>query len=114
MTYFKDALERDASRYNSLLPMGVISLIKEDTGQAAEYFKRAYKLSPNSAALWNDLGMYMYQKKKIISAYSCLKRAIFLDPFRWDIHANMAIVLMNNKKYLAAHIHLRSALNIQK
>lgn len=114
MTYFKDALERDAHRYNSLLPMAVLSLLKEDITQASEYFKKAYKISPNSAALWNDLGMFMYQKKKVIAAYSCLKRAIFLDPFRWDIHANMAIVLMNNSKYLAAHVHLRSAISIQK
>ena len=41
----------------------------------------------------------MFAKKKEIVAYCCLKRALFLDPFRWDIHANLGILLMKIKKY---------------
>jgi len=40
----------------------------------------------------------MADKKKIIAAYSCFKRALFLDPFRWDIHANLGLLFMKYKK----------------
>ena len=41
----------------------------------------------------------MSEKKKNIAAYSCFKRALFLDPFRWDIHANLGLLFMKHKKY---------------
>jgi len=41
----------------------------------------------------------MFQKKKTIAAYSCFKRALLLDPFRWDIHTNLGLLFMNHKKY---------------
>lgn len=65
-----------------------------------EYYKKAHKISPNSAALWNNIAIHMFDKKKVIAAYSCLKRALFLDPFRWDIHANLGLLFMKHKKYI--------------
>lgn len=41
----------------------------------------------------------MLQKNKEIVAYCCLKKALFLDPFRWDIHANLGLILIKIKKY---------------
>jgi len=40
----------------------------------------------------------MKQKNKLVAAYSCFKRALFLDPFKWDIHANLALLFMEKKK----------------
>jgi hypothetical protein len=40
----------------------------------------------------------MSEKKKNIAAYSCFKRALFLDPFRWDIHANLGLLFLRHKK----------------
>ena len=56
----------------------------------------------------------MIQKNKLVAAYSCFKRALFLDPFRWDIHANIALTFIRKGKYLPAEIHIRSALGINR
>lgn len=86
-----------------------------------DFYKKAHKISPNSAVLWNNIAIHMFEKKKVIAAYSCLKRALFLDPFRWDIHANLGILFMKHKKYrfypfrfLEAEIHFKSAVKIKK
>lgn len=79
--------------------MGAITLDRGDIEEALDIFKRAYKTSSNSAALWNNIGIAMNQKNKYVVAYCCFKRALFLDPFRWDIHANISLIFMNKKKY---------------
>ena len=56
----------------------------------------------------------MIQKNKLVAAYSCFKRALFLDPFRWDIHANISLTFIRKGKYLPAEIHIRSALGINR
>jgi Bardet-Biedl syndrome 4 protein len=63
-----------------------------------EAFKKAHKSSSNSAALWSNIGIAMVQKNKLVAAYCCLKRALFLDPFRWDLHANLALIFMRKGK----------------
>jgi hypothetical protein len=40
----------------------------------------------------------MAKKNKDIAAYCCFKKALFLDPFRYDIHTNLAIILLKVKK----------------
>jgi Bardet-Biedl syndrome 4 protein len=75
-----------------------MSQVQDETDSALEFYKKAHKISPNSAPLWNNLGIHMYEKKKIIAAYSCFKRALFLDPFRWDIHANLGLLFMKHRK----------------
>lgn len=56
----------------------------------------------------------MQAKNKQVAAYCCFKRALFLDPFRWDVHANLALLLMNKHKFLPAQIHLRTAIRLNK
>lgn len=95
---FKLALEADAQKYNSLIGMGAISLERGEVEEALEIFKKAYKTSSNSAVLWNNIGIAMSHKGKMVAAYSCFKRALFLDPFRWDIHANIALIFIKKRK----------------
>ena len=55
----------------------------------------------------------MLNKRKDIVAFCCLKKALFLDPFKWEVHANLAKLFMRKNKYLSAQIHLRSALKLK-
>ena len=77
-------------------------------------YKNAFKITQNSALFWNNLAAIMSKKNKDIAAYCCLKKALFLDPFRYDIHLNLGILLMKYKKYVAAQLHFRSAIKIHK
>ena len=96
--YFRSALERDPANYDALFTLGSIKEEEDEVNEAYEYYSKAYQYSCNSAALWNNIGTNMLNKKKDIVAYCCLKRALFLDPFRWDIHANLARLFMRRKK----------------
>ena len=55
----------------------------------------------------------MMNKSKDIVAYCCFKRSIFLDPFRWDAHTNLAKLLMKKGKYVGAQIHIRTAIKLK-
>jgi Bardet-Biedl syndrome 4 protein len=44
---------------------------------------------PNSAQLWNNIGMCFFGKEKYVAAIACLKRAVYLSPFEWIISFNL-------------------------
>jgi tetratricopeptide (TPR) repeat protein len=96
---YKQALEADAARYVSLVGMGSIGLERGQLDEAMDFFTKAYKTSPNSAVLWNNIGIAMTEKKKFLVAYCCFKRALFLDPFRWNFHTNLALLFIKKCKY---------------
>lgn len=114
LQHFKSSLERSSDNYESIFSIGALKQANEEIEESLEYYTKAYGISPNSAALWNNIAGVMFSKKKEIVAYCCLRRALFLDPFRWDIHANLGILLMKIKKYVGAQIHFRSAIKINK
>ena len=41
----------------------------------------------------------MVKKNKLVTAYCCFKRALFLDAFRWDFHTHIALLFMKKQKY---------------
>jgi tetratricopeptide (TPR) repeat protein len=48
--------------------------------------------TPNSAQLWNNIGMCFFGKDRYVAAVACLKRALYLDPFEWIISYNLGLV----------------------
>jgi Bardet-Biedl syndrome 4 protein len=48
--------------------------------------------TPNSAQLWNNIGMCFFGKHRYIAAIACLKKALYLDPFEWIISYNLGLV----------------------
>ena len=70
--------------------------------------------NPNSAYLWNNLGMYYLSKGKKIFASTCLKRAIYLAPFEWVISFNLGLVYLKNEQYVSSFIHMNTAANLNK
>ena len=51
--------------------------------------------TPNSAQLWNNIGMCFFGKQRFVAAIACLKRALYLDPFEWIISYNLGLVHLN-------------------
>jgi Flp pilus assembly protein TadD len=45
--------------------------------------------TPNSAQLWNNIGMCFFGKGKNVAAVACLKRAVYFTPFEWIISYNL-------------------------
>lgn len=98
--YYKNALTINPHRYDSNFSVAAIEQAQGEIEEALTHLMAASKLSINSGALWNNLGAIMQKKGKNVVAYCCLQRALFLDPFRWDIHTNIGLLLMKEKKYL--------------
>lgn len=47
--------------------------------------------TPNSAQLWNNIGMCFFGKGKNVAAVACLKRAVYFTPFEWIISYNLGM-----------------------
>ena len=63
----------------------------EERLRAAQYRVAAVQ-TPNSAHLWNNIGMCFFGKQRYIAAIACLKKALYLDPFEWIISYNLGLV----------------------
>ena len=48
--------------------------------------------TPNSAQLWNNVGMCFFGKGRHVAAIACLKKALYLDPFEWIVSYNLGLV----------------------
>lgn len=75
-------------------------------------YKAAAGHIPESASLWNNLGMCFFGKKRFVSAVSCLKRANSFAPFDWKILLNLGLVHMATQQYASAFHYLSSAINL--
>ena len=56
--------------------------------------------TPNSAQLWNNIGMCFFGKSppKYVAAVACLKKALYLDPFEWIISYNLGLVHLKKEQ----------------
>jgi Tfp pilus assembly protein PilF len=65
--------------------------------------------TPNSAQLWNNIGMCFFGKGKNVAAVACLKRAVYFTPFEWIISYNLGapacVVCMFGRRKSLARYH---------
>merc|ERR1712048_390265 len=69
--------------------------------------------TPNSAQLWNNIGMCFFGKTKYVAAIACLKRALYLDPFEWIISYNLGLVHLNTGQYASAFHFFSASINLK-
>ena len=63
-----------------------------DMDVALVKYRIAAVATPNSAQLWNNIGMCFFGKQRHIAAIACLKKALYHDPFEWIISYNLGLV----------------------
>jgi tetratricopeptide (TPR) repeat protein len=91
---FTVCLEADPFDFNALLGLGSIMQAKNEIDEAILKYKYAFTVSPNSSFLWNNAGMCFFEKQKLIAAYTCITKSIYLDPFQWKSYANLGLVCL--------------------
>jgi len=69
--------------------------------------------TPNSAQLWNNIGMCFFGKQKYVAAIACLKRALYLDPFEWIVAYNLGLVHLNTAQYASAFHYFSASINLK-
>ena len=114
MKYYNKVLNLDKKYSKSL--MGLESIYQNEGYEEESYnlLANGYLSNPNSAYIWNNLGMWYLSKEKKIFASTCLKRALYLAPFEWIISFNLGLVYLKNEQYVSAFIHMNTAANLNK
>ncbi len=69
--------------------------------------------TPNSAQLWNNVGMCFFGKQKFVAAIASLKKALYLAPFEWIISFNLGLVHLNTGQYASAFHFFSASINLK-
>jgi Bardet-Biedl syndrome 4 protein len=69
--------------------------------------------TPNSAQLWNNIGMCFFGKGKYVASIACLKKGSYLAPFEWIISYNLGVVHLTSEQYASAFQYFSTAINLQ-
>lgn len=106
------AMAFDPACVSAILAAGSIIQNHRDFEVALSKYRIAISKIPESPALWNNIGMCFFGKKKFVAAISCLKRATYLAPFSWQILQNLGLVHLTMQQYASAFHFLSAAMNL--
>ncbi|KAJ8042304.1 Bardet-Biedl syndrome 4 protein [Holothuria leucospilota] len=108
-----NALTYDPCNVKAILAAGSMMQFHGDFDVALTKYRIAASSVPESASLWNNIGMCFFGKKKLVAAISCLKRAAYLAPFDWKVMYNLGLVHLTMSQYASAFHFLSAAINLK-
>lgn len=111
--YFTESMDIDKKYSNSLLGLASIYQYQGEYEEALYQYKIGFTTNSNSPLMWNNLGLCFFAKNKNIAATSCLKKAIYFDPFEWIIAFNLGLVYLSTNQYASAFIYMNAAANLK-
>lgn len=111
--YFNQAMKIDTKYSNALLGIASIYQFQGEFEKALVQYKLSSFTNPNSPLVWNNLGLCFFAKGKNIAATTCLKKAIYFDPFEWIIAFNLGLVYLTLKQYASAFIYMNTSANLK-
>jgi len=111
--FLGNSLTHDPKNPKSILAAGSIIQDHNDMDVALIKYRIAAVATPNSAQLWNNIGMCFFGKQRYVAAIACLKRALYLDPFEWIISYNLGLVHLNTEQYASAFHYLSASINLK-
>jgi len=95
------------------LAAGSIIQDKSDHDAALLKYRIAAVYNPDSAELWNNIGMCFFGKQKYVAAVACLKRALYLDPFQWIAAFNLGLVHLHTEQPASAFHYFQQAVSLK-
>jgi Bardet-Biedl syndrome 4 protein len=111
--YLGNSLTHDPRNPKTILAAGSIIQDHGDMDVALVKYRVAAVQTPNSAQLWNNIGMCFFGKQRYVASVACLKRALYLDPFEWITSYNLGLVHLNTGQYASAFHYFSSAINLK-
>lgn len=106
------ALTFDPTCVAAIMAAGSIMQAHGDYDVALSKYRIAATVIPENAALWNNVGMCFFGKKKFVASVSCLKRGNYLAPFDWQILHNLGLVHLTMQQFASAFHFLSAAANL--
>eukprot|EP00049_Salpingoeca_infusionum_P019543 m.362350 g.362350 ORF g.362350 m.362350 type:complete len:451 (-) comp20387_c0_seq1:248-1600(-) len=110
---FGAALAYDATNCKGILAASSIIQSNEDYDVALVKYRVAAVRTPESAEMWNNIGMAFFGKRKYVAAISCLKRAAYLAPFEWIISFNLGLVHLKVDQPVSAFHFFNTTINLK-
>uniref|UniRef100_A0A7S0X8Q1 Bardet-Biedl syndrome 4 protein n=2 Tax=Mantoniella antarctica TaxID=81844 RepID=A0A7S0X8Q1_9CHLO len=111
--FLGNSLTHDPKNPKTILAAGSIIQDHSDMDVALIKYRIAAVQTPNSAQLWNNIGMCFFGKQRYIASIACLKRALYLDPFEWIISYNLGLVHLNTGQCASAFHFFSSSINLK-
>lgn len=111
--YLGNSLTHDPRNPKTILAAGSIIQDHGDMDVALVKYRVAAVQTPNSAQLWNNIGMCFFGKQRYVASVACLKRALYLDPFEWITSYNLGLVHLNTGQYASAFHFFSAAINLK-
>ncbi|XP_023933137.1 Bardet-Biedl syndrome 4 protein homolog [Lingula anatina] len=108
-----NALTYNPTHTKAILAAGSMMQNHGDFDVGLTKYRIAAQETPESAPLWNNIGMCFFGKKKFVAAISCLKRANYLAPFDWKILYNLGLVHLTMQQYASGFHFLSAAINLR-
>ncbi|KAF5400914.1 Bardet-Biedl syndrome 4 protein [Paragonimus heterotremus] len=108
------ALTFQPNHFSALIAASTILLVHKDPDGALSKYRVAVKTAPESAILWNNIGLTLLEKRRMVAAISCLKRASYLMPLQWRVAANLGFVYLQTGQFISGYHYLNSALQMLK
>ena len=76
--YLGNSLTHDPKNAKTILAAGSIIQDHQDMDVALIKYRVAAVQTPNSAQLWNNIGMCFFGKQRYVAAIACLKKALYV------------------------------------
>mmetsp|Transcript_7584 Transcript_7584/g.14903 ORF Transcript_7584/g.14903 Transcript_7584/m.14903 type:complete len:419 (+) Transcript_7584:263-1519(+) len=111
--FLGNSLTHDPRNPKTILAAGSIIQDHSDVDVALIKYRVAAVQTPNSAQLWNNIGMCFFGKQRFVAAIACLKKALYHDPFEWIISYNLGLVHLNTQQYASAFHYFSSSINLK-
>lgn len=111
--FLQTSLTHDPKNPKTILAAGSIIQDHQDMDVALMKYRVAAVQMPNSAQLWNNIGMCFFGKQRFIAAIACLKKALYLDPFEWIISYNLGLVHLNTGQYASSFHYFSASINLK-
>lgn len=108
-----NAMTYDSQNVKAIMGAGSIIQDHGDFDVALTKYRVAAAVTPESHALWNNIGMCFFGKKKYVAAISCLKRAHYLAPFEWRTCYNLGLAHLTMHQYASAFHFISAAINLK-
>ncbi|KRX02869.1 hypothetical protein PPERSA_04072 [Pseudocohnilembus persalinus] len=108
----KSALSIEPNDAISLLAVSSIMQDQSEYDKALNKYRKMALTNPDSSQLWNNIAMCFYGKEKYLNAITCLKKALYLDPFEFLTCLNLGLVFYTQKQYASAFHYFSASIEL--
>ena len=85
----------------------------EDFSSAIKLYSSSLSAFPNSSRLHNNLGLALWEDKRLEDAELHFRKALSIDPQNFYAHQNLGLLLAHNHRFFEAEAHFREALRFE-